>query len=91
MNKELEQYLRFFIEYQQRDWPEWLAIVEFVVNNKDFSFYSKLWKRVKDGMGIRRKGKVEKSNGVCRKNEESTRGSECSIKESSGGYEKISR
>jgi len=22
MNQELEQYLRFFIEYRQRDWPE---------------------------------------------------------------------
>jgi len=61
MNQELEQYLRFFIEYQQRDWPEWLATVEFAVNNKDIAFYSKLWKRVKDGMDIRRKGKVEKA------------------------------
>jgi len=30
----LEQYLRFFIEYKQRDWPEQLAIAEFAVNNK---------------------------------------------------------
>ena len=29
MNQELEQYLRFFIEYRQRDWP-----AEFAVNNK---------------------------------------------------------
>jgi len=34
MNQELEQYLRFFIEYRQRDWPEWLATAEFAVNNK---------------------------------------------------------
>ena len=34
MNQELEQYLRFFTEYRQRDWPEWLAIAEFAVNNK---------------------------------------------------------
>ena len=34
MNQELEQYLRFFIEYKQRDWPEWLATAGFVVNNK---------------------------------------------------------
>ena len=34
INQELEQYLRFFIEYRQKDWPEWLAIAEFTVNNK---------------------------------------------------------
>jgi len=22
MNQELEQYLRFFVEYRQKDWPE---------------------------------------------------------------------
>ena len=25
MNQELEQYLQFFIEHRQKDWPEWLA------------------------------------------------------------------
>jgi len=34
MNQELEQYLRFFIEHRQRDWPEWLAAAEFAINNK---------------------------------------------------------
>ena len=34
MNQELEQYLRFFIEHRQKDWPEWLAAAEFAVNNK---------------------------------------------------------
>ena len=34
MNQELEQYLRFFIDYRQKDWPEWLASAEFAVNNK---------------------------------------------------------
>ena len=34
MNQELEQYLWFFTEYRQRDWPEWLVTAEFVVNNK---------------------------------------------------------
>jgi len=34
MNQEVEQYLRFFIEHQQKDWPEWLAMAEFVINNK---------------------------------------------------------
>jgi len=34
MNQELEQYLRFFIEHRQKDWPEWLAAAEFAINNK---------------------------------------------------------
>ena len=34
MNQELEQYLRFFVEHRQKDWLEWLASAEFVVNNK---------------------------------------------------------
>jgi len=34
MNQELEQYLRFFIEHRQKDWPEWLVAAEFAVNNK---------------------------------------------------------
>ena len=34
INQELEQYLRFFINHRQKDWPEWLASAEFVVNNK---------------------------------------------------------
>ena len=25
MNLELEQYLRFFVDYRQKDWPEWLV------------------------------------------------------------------
>ena len=34
MNQELEQYLRFFVEHWQKNWPEWLASAEFAVNNK---------------------------------------------------------
>jgi len=34
MNQELEQYLWFFVNYRQKDWLEWLASAEFVVNNK---------------------------------------------------------
>ena len=34
MNQELEQYLQFFIDHRQKDWLEWLVLVEFVVNNK---------------------------------------------------------
>ena len=34
MNQELEQYLRFFTKYRQRDQLEWLATMKFMVNNK---------------------------------------------------------
>ena len=34
MNQELEQYLRFFTKYRQRNWLEWLTTAEFTVNNK---------------------------------------------------------
>ena len=34
MNQELEQYLRFFVDHRQKNWPEWLASAEFAVNNK---------------------------------------------------------
>jgi len=37
MNQELEQYLQFFVDYKQKDWPKWLASAEFVVNNKIYS------------------------------------------------------
>ena len=66
MNQELEQYLYFFTEYRQRDWPEWLAMVEFTVNNKVhtaikvFSFIANYERKLQMGADIRRKGKVEK-------------------------------
>jgi len=65
MNQELEQYLRFFIEHRQKDWPEWLAAAEFVVNNKIhmatkvLSFMANYGKELRMGEDIRRKGKVE--------------------------------
>ena len=34
MNQELEQYLQFFVDHKQKNWPEWIALTEFVVNNK---------------------------------------------------------
>jgi len=34
MNQELEQYLQFFVDHRQKDWPEWLVSVEFAINNK---------------------------------------------------------
>ena len=65
MNQELEQYLWFFIENRQKDWLEWLAAAEFVVNNKVHMvtkvspFMANYGKELRMGGDIRRKGKVE--------------------------------
>ena len=65
MNQELEQYLRLFVEHRQKDWPEWLALAEFVVNNKIHTaikmspFMVNYGKEMRMGGDIRRKGKVE--------------------------------
>ena len=34
VNQELEQYLRMFINYRQKQQLDWLGIAEFVYNNK---------------------------------------------------------
>jgi len=65
MNQELEQYLRFFIEHRQKDWPEWLAAAKFAVNNKVHTatkvspFMANYGKELRMGGDIRRKEKVE--------------------------------
>jgi len=65
INQELEQYLQFFVEHRQKDWPEWLAAAEFVVNNKVHMatkvspFIANYGKELRMGGDIRRKGKVE--------------------------------
>ena len=66
MNQELEQYLRFFVDHRQKDWPEWLALAEFVVNNKVhtatkvLSFIANYRRELRMGGDIRKKRKVEK-------------------------------
>jgi len=66
MNQELEQYLRFFIDHRQKDWPEWLALAEFAVNNKVHmatkvsSFMANYGRELRMGGDIRKKGKVER-------------------------------
>ena len=37
VNQKLEQYLRMFINYRQKQWPKWLGTAEFVYNNKMYS------------------------------------------------------
>ena len=65
MNQELEQYLRFFVEHRQKDWPEWLAAAEFAVNNKVHTatkvlpFMANYGKELRMEGDIRKKGKVE--------------------------------
>ena len=66
MNQELEQYLRFFVDHRQKNWPEWLALAEFVVNNKVHtatkvsSFMANYKRELRIEGDIRKKGKVEK-------------------------------
>jgi len=66
MNQELKQYLRFFVEHRQKDWPEWLGSAEFAVNNKVHMamkvspFMANYRKELRMGGDIRKKGKVEK-------------------------------
>jgi len=61
MNQELEQYLQFFIEHRQKDWLEWLAVAEFVVDNKVHTvtkvspFMANYGKELRMGGDIRRK------------------------------------
>ena len=65
MNQELEQYLRFFVENRQKDWPEWLASAKFAVNNKTHTatkvspFMANYGKELRMGGDIRKKEKVE--------------------------------
>ena len=66
INQKLEQYLRFFTEYKQRDWPEWLVTAEFAVNNKVYTatkvspFIANYGRELQIRANIRRKSKVEK-------------------------------
>jgi len=65
MNQELEQYLQFFVDHRQKDWPEWLVLAEFVVNSKVHSttkvspFMVNYGSELRIGGNIRRKGKIE--------------------------------
>jgi len=67
MNQELEQYLQFFVDHRQKDWPEWLALAEFAVNNKVHSitkmspFMANYGRELRMEVDIRKKGKIEKA------------------------------
>jgi len=65
INQELEQYLRFFINYRQEQWLDWLGTAEFAYNNKIhsatkvFSFKANYGQDPRMGFEERRKGKFE--------------------------------
>ena len=67
LNQELEQYLRFFIDHRQKDWPEWLASAEFTINNKihlvtKMSLFMANYRReLRIKVDIRRKERMEKA------------------------------
>jgi len=67
MNQELEQYLRFFVDHRQKNWPEWLALAEFAVNNKVYTatkvspFMANYGRELRMEGDIRRREKVEKA------------------------------
>jgi len=67
INQELEQYLQFFIDHRQNNWPEWLVSAEFAINNKTHLttkvslFMASYNRELRIGINLRRKRKVEKA------------------------------
>ena len=59
--------MKFFTEYRQRNWLEWLVTAEFAVNNKVYlaikvlTFMANYKRELRMETDIRRKGKVEKT------------------------------
>ena len=67
INQKLEQYLRMFIDHRQKQWPEWLGIVEFAYNNKMHSstkmssFKANYGQNPRMGFKERKKGKYNEA------------------------------
>jgi len=67
INQKLEQYLQFFVDHRQKNWPEWLVLVKFAINNKAYSttkvslFMANYGRELRMGIDIRRKEKMEKA------------------------------
>jgi len=67
MNQKLEQYIQFFVDYRQKDWPEWLISTEFAINNKIHLttkvslFIANYGRELRMRINIRRKEKMEKT------------------------------
>ena len=78
INHDLEQYLRFFVDYRQKDQLEWLEIAEFAVNNKTHSVTKILQFVVNDRRELRMKTDIRKKKSgegsiTCGKNKECSR------------------
>ena len=75
-NQELEQYLRIYVNYKQKNWSEWLAIAEFAFNNKVYTmtksslFQVNYGRELRIGFDIRKKGKNEKAEEFAREMKE---------------------
>ena len=58
--------MRFFVDYRQKDWPEWLASAEFAINNKVYlttkvsPFIASYGREIRIEIDFRRKGKIKK-------------------------------
>ena len=69
----VEQYLRFFVDHRQKDWPDWLAFAEFAINNKVHSatkispFMVNYKRELRMEVDIRKKEKVEKATEFVKK------------------------
>ena len=67
VNQKLEQYLRIFIDYRQKQWPDWLGTAEFAYNNKVHSstkmlpFKANYGQNPRMGFKIRKKEKNKKT------------------------------
>jgi len=67
INQKLEQYLRFFVDYRQKNWPEWPVLAEFTINNKAYSttkvspFMANYGRELRMEIDIRRKKKDGKA------------------------------
>ena len=67
INQKLEQYLKFFVNHRQKNWPEWLALAKFAINNKIhvttkvFPFKANYDKELRMGVDLRKKGKIKKT------------------------------
>ena len=63
----MEQYLQFFVDHRQKDWPEWLVLAEFAINNKVHLatkvslFMANYSRELRMGADIRKEEKVEKA------------------------------
>ena len=86
MNQELEQYLRFFVDHRQKDWPEWLVSVEFAVNNKVHTatkvlpFMANYERELRMRGDIRRRGKVESTTEFVERMKKVHKGAEAALK-----------